>query len=210
MIKVKGHTGCLLNEQADELAELGRQAEGPEIRPGPQKYGSFWLQIRPTTREFTENCNTTLPRDSAPNRSLFEAVAAFNALQAVLKRNTDFVTDLLRHKEGFTISKIIRRCEPAEYRVWLKYMTGIYPVQIYLQRIGVLVANSSLQFVHIAKRVPESLTHFACVCPKFREARTSAHNQVRVEIISFFTSTLVSFKIPLWKIFEDGENMVKT
>ncbi len=26
--------------------------------------------------------------------------------------------------------------------------------------------------------VPESLTHFACVCPKFREARTSAHNQV--------------------------------
>jgi ribonuclease HI len=71
LVKVKSHTGCLLNERADELAELGRQAEGPEICPGPQKYGSFWLRIRPTTREFAENCNKTLPRDSAPNRSLF-------------------------------------------------------------------------------------------------------------------------------------------
>jgi hypothetical protein len=43
LVKVKSHTGCLLNECADELAELGRQAEGPEICPGPQKYGSFWL-----------------------------------------------------------------------------------------------------------------------------------------------------------------------
>jgi hypothetical protein len=33
---LKSHTGCLLNERADELAELGRQAEGPEIGPGPQ------------------------------------------------------------------------------------------------------------------------------------------------------------------------------
>jgi ribonuclease HI len=34
LIKVKSHTGCLLNERADELAELGRQAENPEICPG--------------------------------------------------------------------------------------------------------------------------------------------------------------------------------
>ncbi len=46
MLKVKSHTGCLLNERADELAELGRQAENPEMCPGSQKYGSFWLQIQ--------------------------------------------------------------------------------------------------------------------------------------------------------------------
>ncbi len=51
LVKVKSHTGCLLNERADELAELGRQAEHPEICPGPKKYGSFWLRIRPVVQE---------------------------------------------------------------------------------------------------------------------------------------------------------------
>ena len=37
LLKVKSHTECLLNERADELAELGRTAEGPEICPGPPK-----------------------------------------------------------------------------------------------------------------------------------------------------------------------------
>jgi hypothetical protein len=31
---------------------------------------------------------------------------------------------------------------------------------------------------------------FACICPKFREARTSAHNQVRQAITSFLFRTL--------------------
>ena len=48
LVKVKSHTGCLLNELADEQAELGRANEGSEISPGPQKYGSFWLRVRPT------------------------------------------------------------------------------------------------------------------------------------------------------------------
>ena len=50
LLKVKSHTGCLLNERADELAELGRTGEGPEICPGPKKYGSFWLRVRQETR----------------------------------------------------------------------------------------------------------------------------------------------------------------
>jgi hypothetical protein len=47
------------------------------------------------------------------------------------------------------------------------------------------------------ERVPESRTHFACLCPKFREARTSAHNQVRDVITSFLTATLR----PEWTFF---------
>ncbi len=43
LVKIKSHTGCLMNdsERADEQAELGRKAEGPEICQGPQKYRSF-------------------------------------------------------------------------------------------------------------------------------------------------------------------------
>jgi hypothetical protein len=44
-----------MNERADELAELGRKTEGPEICPGPQKYGSFWLRTRPAVRELAES-----------------------------------------------------------------------------------------------------------------------------------------------------------
>jgi hypothetical protein len=81
-------------------------------------------------------------------------------------------------------------------------MTGIYSVRTHLQRIG--VAKSSI-CPHCQEGVPESLTRFACVCPKFKEARTSAHNQVRDVITSFFTSTLS----PLWKMFEETRT-VKT
>ena len=101
----QSHTGCLLNERADELAELGSTAEGPEICPGPQKYGSFWLRVRPETRLLAEECGKPLPRDSAPNRSLLEKVAASHALRAVRQRSTVFVTDLFDHTEGKTVSK---------------------------------------------------------------------------------------------------------
>ncbi len=106
------------------------------MQPGPQKYGSFWLRVRPDTREFAEKCETPLSRDSAPNRSLLGKVAASNILRAVKKRNTLFVTGLFHHKVGVTVSKVIWRCAPAVYRVWLRCLTGIYPVQAYLKRIG--------------------------------------------------------------------------
>ena len=109
LFKVKSHTGCLLNERADEQAELGRTAEGPEICPGPQKYGSFWLRVRQEIRRFTAECGKTLPRDSAPNRSILEKVAGSNVLRAVRKRTTVFVTDLFDRVEGSTISKVISR-----------------------------------------------------------------------------------------------------
>ncbi len=87
LVKVKSHTGCLLNERADELAELGRQAENPEICPGPPKYGSFWLRIRPVVQECAEKFSKPLSRDSAPNCSLLEAVVVFNTLRAIKKRS---------------------------------------------------------------------------------------------------------------------------
>jgi ribonuclease HI len=117
LVKVKSHTGCLLNERAHELAELGRQAENPEICPDPPKYGSFWLRIRPVVRECAVKFSKPLPRGSAPNRSLLEAVVAFNTLRAIKKRSTLFVTDLLHHKEGAVISRIIRRCRPSMAQV---------------------------------------------------------------------------------------------
>jgi hypothetical protein len=82
------------------IAERGRTAEGPEICPCPQKYGSFWLRVRLEIRRFTAECGKTLTRDSAPNRIILEEVAGSNVLRAVRKRTTVFVTDLFDRDEG--------------------------------------------------------------------------------------------------------------
>jgi hypothetical protein len=191
-----------MNERADVQVELGRKAEGQEICQGPQKYGSFWLQVRPAVRKLAESSGKQLPRDSAPNRSLLEKTSISNTLRAVKKRCTVFATDLLQRQDGATLSKVIRRCTPAEYRTRLKCMTGTYSVHAYLNRIG--IAKSPI-CPYCPTAVPETLTHFACVCPKFREARTSAHNQVR-NVITSFRSTHVG---PMWKMYEETP-MAKT
>ncbi len=119
LMKIKSHTGCLLNERADEYAELGRSAEGPELCSGPQKYGSLWLRVKPFVLEFAQKRKKSLPRDSAPNKSLIAKVSAVNTYRAVYKRNTIFVKDLLHRTEGTTVSQVNHRCQSAVYRVWL-------------------------------------------------------------------------------------------
>ena len=88
------------------------------------------------------------------------------------------------------------RCQPAVYRVWLKGMTGTYPTYTYLKRVGLA---KSPDCPYCAAGVPETLTHFACVCPQFREARTSAHNQVRQVVSSFLTRCVG----PKWTVYEE-------
>ena len=121
LVKIKSHTGCLMNERAYELAEIGRTVDMPKLCPGPQKYGSFWLRIKPIVREQAAECKKQLPRDSAPNKSILKQVARFNILRA-MKRI--FVANVLHCQEAETVSQVIQRCKTAEYRVWLKSMEG--------------------------------------------------------------------------------------
>ncbi len=75
-------------------------------------------------------------------------------------------------------------------------MTGTYPTYAYLKRV--MLAGSS-DCPHCDAGVPETLTHFACVCPEFREARTSAHNQVQ-KVISSYLIRWVGSK---WMVHEE-------
>ncbi len=69
-------------------------------------------------------------------------------------------------------------------------------LQVYLHKIG--KAPTPICW-HCGEGVGETLTHFACICPKFREARTSAHIQVR-RGITFFLARIIGRK---WKMFEE-------
>ena len=168
-----------MNERADELAERGYCEDIQEVCSGPQKYGSLWLKVQPNVRAFAAQCQKPLPRDSAPNRSLLKRAAGASRRRIVSKRSTTFVRHLLHRSEGATIARVVSRCRETEYRVWVKAMADCYPVQAYLCRIN-LTKSADCPYCPGTK---ETLAHFACVCPQFREASTAAHNQVR-ELIS--------------------------
>ena len=112
-------------------------------------------------------------------------------------RRTIFVANVLHRKEAAIVSQVIQRCKTAEYRVWLKCMEGIYPVQTYLHRIG---KASSPLWPHCISNEDETFTHFTSVCPNFLEARTSAHNQVRRVITAFLVRNIGH----RWKMFEES------
>jgi hypothetical protein len=160
LVKVKIHSRCLLNEIADEQADLGRGADCSLLCPGPRKHGSLWLRIAPIVREHAEQCKKRLPRDIAPNKSLLDQVISLNIFRSALKSDTIFVTDLLNRAEGATVCRVIQRCTSAEYRIWLKCMTGTYHVRTYLKRVG--LANSPM-CPHCTEQVPETFDPF-CPC----------------------------------------------
>jgi hypothetical protein len=152
--------------------------EDEQICPGPSKFWTIWLRICESwrTRVRTEQLHHILHRDTAPNKSILKQVTAINLLLAIRKRNSHYVRHLLHREEDAVLSRVVSRTDDAVLRVWYKAMTGIYPVQVDLHRIG--VAKSS-QCAHCSNTAIETLAHFACVCPAFREARTAVHNQVR-------------------------------
>ena len=76
-------------------------------------------------------------------------------------------------------------------------MTSIYATYAYLKRVG-LTGSSDCPYCDAG--VPETLTHFACVCPQFCEALTSAHNQIRKLISSF----LIQWDGPKWTVHEEN------
>ena len=131
-----GYWTCL--ERADELVELGRAAEGPEMGPEilsrPQKHGSFWLRSgcvagsQTTWKNVARCCPETVP----PQQPLRES--------GCVQRSTIFVTDLFEHKEGSTVSKL---SSTVSVRVsCVLTARGTHPVQVYLKRIGKVLPAS--------------------------------------------------------------------
>jgi hypothetical protein len=109
------------------------------------------LQVQPTEHEHAKGCKKQLPRDCALNESILERMVAANTVRVVEMCDTIFVKDLLlrvlHRNEGAIISKVVVRCKDAEYRTWLKTMTGLYPVSAYLHRIGKAISDICPHFM---------------------------------------------------------------
>jgi hypothetical protein len=188
-----------MNKRADAQAELGRMAEGSIICPGPQKYGSFWLLVRPAVRELAESSGRPRPRDSAPNLSHLEKTA-FPIPCEPFRSVVQYLLPISYCKYLLPISYCIRRVDsikshstmhtnriPDMAVLWLKCMTGTYA---HLKSIG--IAKSPIFCSHCSdssEAVPEFLTNFACVCPnvspKFREAQNLLSTRCKTRFLLF-------------------------
>ena len=160
LLKIKSHSGCLLNERADACAAHGITVDEEEVFPGPTKYGSLSLRIRQSLRERVE---ADLPRDSAPNKLILARAVKVNTLSAAKLRGTIFVRDLVLQGQGAAIARAIAKCSDTVIRCWIKAMSGTYPTASYLHRIRQVASN---QCPHCTMGVAETLTHFMCVCPR--------------------------------------------
>ncbi len=119
LIKIKSHTGCWLNERADECSKLGYSSEHETLCNGPVKYGSLWLRIRPKVRDLAKDHSQQLQSNKDPTERILEMVILANTLCVVKMLSTIFVQDILppvHHKEGETIIHTATICPDAVYR----------------------------------------------------------------------------------------------
>ena len=198
LIKIKSHSGCYLNERADECASRGCASEDQQLHPGPQKYGILHLRIQPSLRRLIleEGARARLPADNVPNKSILRQVARLNVWRAVRLRNTIFARDLICCAEGATVARVIDSNSISEIRCWMQTVTGTYPVTSYLHRIG---KAESKQCPYCSTGQDETLSHFLSVCPRFHDARTAAHNQIRAQLSSSLRKALSSG----WRCLEE-------
>ena len=75
-------------------------------------------------------------------------------------------------------------------------MTGTYPVATYLHRIG---RAESRQCLFCSSGQYETLSHFLSVCSRFHDARTPAHNQIRLQLSVSLRKSLPAG----WQLFEE-------
>ena len=199
LVKVKSHAGCYHNEMADECADAGCVLDDAPLFSGPQKYGTLHLRLQPSLHTLVEkeHLRATLPRDGAPNASILRQVVSVNTQRAVKLRNTIFVREVMYRPESAIIARVIVKSSDSEVRCWMQAMTGTYPVASYLHKIG---KAASKLCPHCASGANETLSHFLSVCPRFHDARTAAHNQIRARL----SSSLKRHLPRKWKLYEEA------
>jgi ribonuclease HI len=199
LVKVKSHAGCYHNEMADECADAGCMLDDTPLFSGPQKYGTLHLRLQPSLHTLVEKEHlcATLPRDGAPNASILRQVVSVNTKRAVNLRNTIFVREVMYRPESAIIARVIVKSSDSEVRCWMQAMTGTYPVASYLHKIG---KAASKLCPHCASGANETLSHFLSVCPRFHDARTAAHNQIRARL----SSSLKRHLPRKWKLYEEA------
>jgi len=124
LVKVKSHSGLLLNERADSLAEMGRGNDEDQRWPGPRKLDPLILRVRGHVRQALES----FPDDNVPDKQLIrKAVESLEGL-AARQRSTSFSREVLADptNAGHILCSITHQPD-STVRLWMQSVSGLYP-----------------------------------------------------------------------------------
>ena len=192
-VKVKSHSGILLNERADDLAGQGCESEESPRWPGPCKLDPLRLAARAYVRE----AYPPFPDQNVADKTLIRRAAEGVEWATATLRGSHFAQSMLRDPVNCkTILTAINSQPATTVRVWMQAVTDTYPTMSSLHKWKSKVHRSP-NCPWCSAHVPETLAHFTTVCDAFHHARTAAHNQVWQVV----TSALKRALPPEWELF---------
>ena len=112
LLKVKSHSGCLLNERADFYASQGH-ASDRLVSPGPATFSVIQLRVKDVVRE---KAAASLPRDGIPNNELVTRMVTVHVQQALQSHDTLFSKLLITSPPGTLPASTLRHSFPAAVR----------------------------------------------------------------------------------------------
>jgi len=180
LVKVKSHSGLLMNDRADALADQGRGSEDPLRWPGPRKLDPLALSARREVRKALGS----IPDHNVADKQLIRRAVEGVELIAARMKGTAFSCEMLHDPTNCrAVLAAVSAMPDSTTRLWIQAVTGQYPTSSRLHVMFPLQYPSAAcpwcQSVQPGGNsgVPETLSHFLTACPRFREARTEAHNR---------------------------------
>jgi hypothetical protein len=162
-----------MNDRQDALAEQGRLSDEPPRWPGSRKMEPLNLVVRPKVR----GAHPTLPDDNVPDKLLIRRAVEQAEIAAACMKGTTFSREMLQDRANCgPVLDSIASMPDSTVRLWMQVVTGQYPATARLHKMFPQKYHTST-CPWCQLRVPETMGHFLTQCPRFREARTEAHNR---------------------------------
>ena len=173
LVKVKSHSGLLMNERADALADLGGASEDEPHWPGERKEDP----LRLSPRHSVSSAYAPFPDHLVCDKQLVRRASEGVERDAALARNTVFSREMLQDPTNCNAILTAIPYQPdSMVRTWIQVTCGLYPTMARLHRVFP-AKYPSANCTWCSANVPETLCHFASVCSRFHHARTAAHNR---------------------------------
>jgi len=180
LIKVKSHSGLLMNDRADALAELGRASDEPPLWPAPRKLDPLCLNVRPMARDDY----APFPDCHVADKLLIRRATEKVVLVAARMKDTAFSREMLQDPVNCgVVLHTVSSMSDSTVRLWIQAVTGQYPTTSRLHKMFPHRYPSAAcpwcqpRGAGTPSIVQDTLCHFLTMCPRFREARTEAHNR---------------------------------
>jgi len=193
LVKVKSHSGILMNERADALADLGCSSEDEPRWPAHWKLDPLRLSPRDSIR----TAYAPFPDRRVCDKQLVRRASEGVEKATALARGTIFAKEMLQDPANCApILAAIPSQPDSTVRLWIQVVCGLYPTMARLHRVFPAKFHSA-NCQWCGANVPETLCHFVSVCSKFHHARTAAHNRAWQTIVKDLKRSV----LPGWQFF---------